>query len=109
MTYNLNAFCVLAATLQQKQTVPQLMLAKVRNKCGKYCRYKGLSKTIISKQRIHIISFEPISRGSSANSIHEISMTSMSIDVIGQFWRGNEKRIGRDCLNRFKFHFHFQQ
>ena len=40
-----------------------------------------------SKQTIHIISFEPITSKASANSFHELSITSVSIDVIGEFWR----------------------
>ena len=40
-----------------------------------------------AKQIIHIISFEPITSKASANSFHELSMTSVSIDVIGEFWR----------------------
>ena len=38
-----------------------------------------------AKQGIHIISLEPISRRTASNSFHELSMTSVSIDVIGDF------------------------
>ena len=38
------------------------------------------------KQKIHIISSQPIRRRSSANYFHELSMNSVSIDVIGEFW-----------------------
>ena len=46
-----------------------------------------------SKQIIHIISFEPITSEASANSIHELSITSVSIDVIGEFWRATKKEL----------------
>ena len=39
-----------------------------------------------SKQRIHIISFEPISKRSASNAFYEISMTSVSTGVIGFFF-----------------------
>ena len=45
---------------------------------------------VIPKQIIHIISFEPITIKSSENSFHELSMTSVSIDVIGEFWRAKK-------------------
>ena len=46
-----------------------------------------------SKQIIHIISFEPITSKASANSFHEFSMTSVSIDVIGEFWRAMKREL----------------
>ena len=46
-----------------------------------------------SKQVIHIISFEPITSKASANSFHELSMTSVSIDVIGEFWRATKREL----------------
>ena len=48
-----------------------------------------------TKQRIHIISFEPISRTSPANSFHELSVTSVSIDVISEFWRETKRELIR--------------
>ena len=49
-----------------------------------------LTKT---KQIIHIISFEPITSKASANSFYELSMTSVSIDVIGEFWRATKREL----------------
>ena len=46
-----------------------------------------------SKQKIHIISFQPISRRSSANSFHELSINSVSIDVIGEFWQATKREF----------------
>ena len=48
---------------------------------------------ILPKQSIHIISFEPISRGSLANSFHEFSMTTVSIDMIKEFWRATKREL----------------
>ena len=47
----------------------------------------------LTKQIIHIISFEPITSKASANSFHELSMTSVSIDVIGEFWRATKREL----------------
>ena len=46
-----------------------------------------------SKQIIHIISFEPITSKASANSFNELSMTTVSIDVIGEFWRAMKREL----------------
>ena len=46
-----------------------------------------------TKQIIHIISFGPITSKSSANSFHELSMTSVSIDLIGEFWRATKREL----------------
>ena len=40
-----------------------------------------------------MISFEPITSKASANSFHELSMTSVSIDVIGEFWRAKKREL----------------
>ena len=53
----------------------------------------SLTKIIKTTQRIHIISFEPISSRSSANSFHELSMNSVSIDVIGEFWWVTKRKL----------------
>ena len=45
------------------------------------------------KQIIHIISFEPITSKASANSFHELSMTLVSIDMIGEFWRATKREL----------------
>ena len=47
------------------------------------------------KQRNHIIYFEPISKRLTSNSIHELSMTSVWIDVIGAFWRATKRKLYR--------------
>ena len=47
------------------------------------------------KQRIRIISSQPISRRSLANSFHDLSMNSVSIDVIGEFWRATKRELVR--------------
>ena len=48
---------------------------------------------ITTKQRFHIISFEPITSRSSANSFYELSMTSVSTDVIGEFWLATKREL----------------
>ena len=40
---------------------------------------------IYMKQRIHVISFKPISKRPALNSFHELIMTLVSIDLIGAF------------------------
>ena len=50
---------------------------------------------LLLKQTIHIISFEPISRRSSANYFHELSMTSVSIGTIGEFLRATKRQLVR--------------
>ena len=47
------------------------------------------------KQTILIISSQPISRRSSANSFHELSINFLSIDVIGEFWRATKRDLVR--------------
>ena len=42
---------------------------------------------MVSKLKIHILFSQPITRRSLANSFHKLSMNSVSIDVIGEFWR----------------------
>ena len=39
-----------------------------------------------TKQTNHIIILEPINKRPALNHFHELSMTSVSIDVIGAFW-----------------------
>ena len=53
----------------------------------------ALVELLFLKQTIHIISFEPITSKASANSIHELSVTSVSIDVIGEFWRATKREL----------------
>ena len=47
----------------------------------------------IDRKREFMISFEPISKRLTPNSTHELSMSSVWIDVIGAFLAGNEKSI----------------
>ena len=47
----------------------------------------------LTTQIIHIISFEPITSKASANSFYELSMTSVSIDVIAEFWRATKREL----------------
>ena len=47
------------------------------------------------KQKIHIISFQLIRRRSPANSFHDLSMNSVSMVVIGEFWRATKKELVR--------------
>ena len=75
---------------------PLLIQGKLRFQILKH--FGCCPANIFPKQIIHIISFEPITSKASANSFHELSMTSVSIDVIGEL--GSEKRIGWYCLNR---------
>ena len=49
--------------------------------------------SLITKQATHIISFGPISKRPESNSFHELSMTSVSIDVIGLFWRATKRKL----------------
>ena len=51
--------------------------------------------SMFPKQKIHIISTQPIRRRSSANSFHELSLNSVSIDVIGEFWRTTKRELVR--------------
>ena len=63
-------------------------------KLCKNCEWKSRRQNIVfPKQIIHIISFEPITSKASANSFHELSMTSVSIDVIGEFWRATKREL----------------
>ena len=44
-------------------------------------------------QTNHIISLEPISKKPASNPFHEVSMTSVSIDVIGAFWQAVKREL----------------
>ena len=72
------------------------------------CRYMKLNQVIALKscfsvieqswqlkQKIHIISSQPIRRRSSTNSFHDLSMNSVSIDVIGEFWWAMKRELVR--------------
>ena len=48
-----------------------------------------------SKQRNHIISFEPISERSASSSFHVLSTTFVSIDVIHEFWQARKRKLHR--------------
>ena len=56
---------------------------------GEFSVYEQRLKQLFPR----IISFEPISSTSSTNSFHELSMTSVSIDVIGEFWRATKREL----------------
>ena len=46
-----------------------------------------------SKEKNYIISFQPISDTLVPKSIHQISMKSKWIDVIGTFWRATSRKL----------------
>ena len=48
---------------------------------------------MIFEKRIHIISFEPNSKRPAKNSFHELSVTSVSVDVIGAFWQVTKREF----------------
>ena len=52
----------------------------------------------ITKQGIHIISFEPISKRLTSNSFHEFIVNRCDWCILA----GNSKKIVRDCLHRKK-------
>ena len=64
------------------------------------------------KQGIHIISLEPINKRPASNSFHEFSMTSLSINVIGAFWRAMKRKCTRlreskclfDCIKNSQYY-----
>ena len=53
------------------------------------------SISVLSKEVIHIISFEPISERATSNYFHEPSVKSVRVDVIGIFWRATTRELYR--------------
>ena len=85
------------------ETIRMLPLCRDCLKWWKYdlCPQLCLLKDTFSsgtKERIRIISFEPISDSLTSNSIHELSINPVWIDVIGTIWR--EKK-GEKCKALF--------
>ena len=58
------------------------------------------------KERILIISFQPISDWLAPKFSHEHGMQLVSVDVIGTFWRARGREFVKDCLNRETTIFH---
>ena len=87
------AQCMLGDTANKRavRILLECILVKFVSKDGNgFTCMQGCNST---KQGIHIISLEPISKRPASNSFHEFSMTSVSIYVIGAFWRAMKRKL----------------